>query len=154
MYWTVPRNTLSNSPLFSTAKLILPVYCFFEPINRFSLLLRFVQCNPVWDHHHAERLGTKYKDQSTTEIETSSHGSEVCNCHVQRVFFFSLGRISGFTAHNRSLATKEKNPLAPRVEWKEIFNNYSSSPNGLWVNSPWGWRPNGLLTQSPFGLEE
>ena len=22
-----------------------------------------------------------------------------------------------------------------------IFNNYSSSPNGLWVNSPWGRRP-------------
>ena len=27
-----------------------------------------------------------------------------------------------------------------------VFNNYSSSPNGLWVNSPWGQRPNGLLT--------
>ena len=35
-----------------------------------------------------------------------------------------------------------------------IFKNYSSSPNGLWVNSPWGQRPNGLLTQRPFGLEE
>ena len=30
-----------------------------------------------------------------------------------------------------------------------VFNNYSSSPNGLWINSPWGWRPNGLLTQKP-----
>ena len=28
--------------------------------------------------------------------------------------------------------------LVPR-----IFNNYSSSPNGLWVNSPWGLGPNG-----------
>ena len=35
-----------------------------------------------------------------------------------------------------------------------IFNNYSSSPNGLWVNSPWGRRPNGLLTQRPWGREE
>ena len=35
-----------------------------------------------------------------------------------------------------------------------ICNNYSSSPNGLWVNSLWGWRPNGLLTQSPLGREE
>ena len=34
------------------------------------------------------------------------------------------------------------------------INIYSSSPNGLWVISPWGRRPNGLLTQSPFGLEE
>ena len=41
------------------------------------------------------------------------------------------------------------------------FNNYSSSPNGLWVNRPWGRRPNGLLTgphglltQSPWGREE
>ena len=29
-----------------------------------------------------------------------------------------------------------------------VFNNYSSSPNGLWVNSPWGRRPSRLLTQS------
>ena len=36
----------------------------------------------------------------------------------------------------------------------ELFNNYSSSPNGLWVNSPWGRRPNGLLTQRPWGREE
>ena len=35
-----------------------------------------------------------------------------------------------------------------------IFNNYSSSPDGLWVNSPWGQRPNGLLTQRPWGREE
>ena len=34
------------------------------------------------------------------------------------------------------------------------FNNYSSSPNGLWVNSPWGRRPNGLLTQGPREREE
>ena len=35
-----------------------------------------------------------------------------------------------------------------------VFNNYSWSPNGLWVNSLWGWRPTGLLTQRPFGLLE
>ena len=35
-----------------------------------------------------------------------------------------------------------------------VFNNYSSSPNGLWVNSPWGRRPDGLLTQRPWGWEE
>ena len=35
-----------------------------------------------------------------------------------------------------------------------IFNNYSSSPNGLWVNSLWGRRPNRLLTQRPWGREE
>ena len=33
--------------------------------------------------------------------------------------------------------------------WKSpgVFNNYSSSPNGLWVNSPGRRRANGLLTQ-------
>ena len=30
-----------------------------------------------------------------------------------------------------------------------IFNNYSSSPNGLWIDSPRGRRPYGLLTQRP-----
>ena len=56
-------------------------------------------------------------------------------------------------------AKLQKQP--PRLDWwrhiadtQEIFNNYFSSPNGLWVNSPWGWRPNGLLTQKPWGLEE
>ena len=29
-----------------------------------------------------------------------------------------------------------------------LFNNYSSSPNGLRVNSPFGLRPHGLLTQT------
>ena len=36
----------------------------------------------------------------------------------------------------------------------KLINNYSLSPNGLWVNSPWGRRPNGLLSQRPWGGEE
>ena len=32
-----------------------------------------------------------------------------------------------------------------------IYNNYSSSPNELWVNNPWDQRPNGLLTQRLWG---
>ena len=85
------------------------------------------------DHYHAERLGARYKDQSTTEIETSSHGSEVCNCRVQRVFFLSRQLLSagsrnycGFAAHNCSFATK-KNPLAPRVRSNEETNPNCSS---------------------------
>ena len=68
------------------------------------------------DHYHAERLGTKYKDQSTTEIETSSHGSEVCNCRVQRVFFSLLaGSRSRLRRSQLQLHYEKKNPLAPRV---------------------------------------
>ena len=36
----------------------------------------------------------------------------------------------------------------------KLINNYSLSLNGLWVNSPWGWRLNRLLTQRPWGWEE
>ena len=36
----------------------------------------------------------------------------------------------------------------------DLINNYSWSPKGLRVNSPWGRRPNGLLTQRPWGREE
>ena len=36
----------------------------------------------------------------------------------------------------------------------KLINNYSSSPNRLWVKSPWGRRPNGLLTPKPWGQEE
>ena len=43
-------------------------------------------------------------------------------------------------------------PTGKLLEW--LFNNCSASPNGLWVNSPWGRRPNGLLTQRPWGREE
>ena len=41
-------------------------------------------------------------------------------------------------------------------EWTEVvfLTIYSSSPNGLWVNSPWGRRLNRLLTQRPWGWEE
>ena len=35
-----------------------------------------------------------------------------------------------------------------------ILKNYSSSPDGLWVNSPWVRKPNGLLIQMPWGREE
>ena len=35
-----------------------------------------------------------------------------------------------------------------------VINNYSSSPNGLWANSPWRQRPNELLTQRPWRQEE
>ena len=38
--------------------------------------------------------------------------------------------------------------------WIRLINNYSSSPNGLWVNSPWVRRPNGLLTQRLWRREE
>ena len=36
----------------------------------------------------------------------------------------------------------------------KLINSYSLSLNGIWVNSPWGWRPNRLLTQRPWGREE
>ena len=40
------------------------------------------------------------------------------------------------------------------TSWMVLINNYSKSPNGLWVNSPVGLQPHRLLTQSPFGLQE
>ena len=45
-------------------------------------------------------------------------------------------------------------PFASAYHFHNVFNNYSSSPNGLWVNSPFGLRPHGLLTQRPWGREE
>ena len=48
-------------------------------------------------------------------------------------------------------------PIIKELEWCiiisdmcGIFNYYSSSPNGLWVNSPWGRRPNGLIDSEPM----
>ena len=33
----------------------------------------------------------------------------------------------------------------------KLINNYFLSLNGLWVNTPWGWRSNRLFTQRPWG---
>ena len=59
----------------------------------------------------------------------------------RRLFSFNhLGSESDenqFSSNNINTSSKE--------HVVRIFNNYSSSPNGLWVNNPWGWRPNGLL---------
>ena len=58
-------------------------------------------------------------------LVSKSHGSEVCNCRVQRVFLLSLS-----LAHNCSFTTK-KNPLAPRVlstlKFTQIQKNASRS---------------------------
>ena len=39
------------------------------------------------DHYHSERSGTNFEHQSATEFKICTHGSEVCNCRDQRVFF-------------------------------------------------------------------
>ena len=46
-------------------------------------------------------------------------------------------------------------PIMPMYsDLLQIVHNYSSSPNGLWVNSPWDRRPNWRLIQRPWGREE
>ena len=68
------------------------------------------------------------------------------NCHRQWNSFWSEEKIPWQT---------EAQEMFLYHKWQvRIFNNYSSSPNGLWVNSPWGRRPNGLLTHRPWGREE
>ena len=53
-----------------------------------------------------------------------------------------------------SIATDDCNSWTNSLGRCILFNNYSSSPNRLWVNSPWGRRPNGLLIQRLWGREE
>ena len=66
--------------------------------------------------------------------------------YFQKSFTMKLWQNTQFTTANVLLYIHR---LARR-----IFNNCSSNPNGLWVNSWWGRRPNGLLTQRPWGREE
>ena len=46
------------------------------------------------------------------------------------------------TLQNNQVMQLKKSPHSQRRSFypapRELFNNYSSSPNGLWVNSPWG----------------
>ena len=41
------------------------------------------------------------------------------------------------------LKWSNRRPLSHKL----LFNNYSWSPNGLWINGLWGRSPKGLLTQ-------
>ena len=48
---------------------------------------------PVFDCYLSERYGIRYEDQSATEFNICTHGSEACNCDNQRpTFFFSFGK--------------------------------------------------------------
>ena len=47
--------------------------------------------------------------------------------------------LDNYLQQNSEIRNWWKPWLNPSVT--RIFNNYSSSPNGLWVNSPWGRRP-------------
>ena len=71
--------------------------------------------------------------------------------------------LGGFSSATMSMSSgysywKQKESRAKRTSSCTIplllINNYSSSLNGLWVNSPWGRRANGLLTLRPWGQEE
>ena len=68
--------------------------------------------------------------------------------HAQKLVIVALGRISKHELKEAIVALRFFLACNLLVQ---LFNNYSSSPNGLSVNSPWGRRPNGLLTQRPWG---
>ena len=69
-------------------------------------------------------------------------------------FFYNEIKVKlvfGFTMWPQAIVDESRRAL--RTFFSGIFNNYSSSPNGLWVFSPWGRRPNELLTQRPLGRD-
>ena len=81
----------------------------------------------------------------------------LCVCLDRIIFYLAVSLCSTLLVLS-SLKEIRLKPVSPPTEELEfmfrIFNNYSSSPNGPWVNSPWGRRPSGLLTQRLWGREE
>ena len=69
-----------------------------------------------------------------------AYGERLRDCRAVYVVDAHLFDLSNLSRSTSSRFTSNK---------RYLFNNYSSSPNGLWVNSPRGRRPNGLLTQRP-----
>ena len=66
-------------------------------------------------------------------------------------YFMTVLKISKYL---QGLVLKTMQAWLDGKKFLAIFNNYSSSLNGLRVNSTWARRPNGILTQRPWGQEE
>ena len=125
---TIQRKLYCTSKARSNS---LPSFAFFfflkflrtqKPVFRGSwgAFQRFGRWEFLLDHYHSERSGTKFEHQSATEFTICTRGSEMRNCHVQRVFSRSSRsqlRRSIFAASNR-----KKKPLAPRVtkRWQDL----------------------------------
>ena len=92
---------------------------------------------------------TRRKQQASGRLRTANNIIVKCffsNSRPWKVFHF-INHVQVLMVQHWWYAAhrQQKPPSSPQ---QRIFNTYSSSPNGLWVNSPWGRRPNGLLTQA------
>ena len=96
---------------------------------------------------------------SVTDVYLSRISSALFPCKVLVPPYFDCLLAGHLSPFNRRTVGTGPEGICLRKNWpyyyyNNIINNYSSSPNGLWVNSPWGRGPNGLLTQRPWGREE
>ena len=94
------------------------------------------------------RLPSKWENRAWYQVSSLSNFSgSLLGFFAFIVFLFVMGL--RFPSFRRS-----RNFLLLLSGSSQIFNSYSSSSNGLWVNSPWDRRPNGSLTRRLRGREE
>ena len=103
------------------------------------------------------RVKTNLYDPRSYKIYLSSNGKELKNSALRMTRTLTSALLAHWVLYQLSYqADWELNVTwvhARPVDDGYIFNNYSLSPNGLWVNSPWRRRPNGLLTSWLSGHE-
>ena len=138
-------------------------WAYGHVITKFSRMGRLLQFLPTvlrWAHFARESSAISYflcssllspfirTDGENLVLSRSALGWAPASCYGNRE---SSGLIF-FSYHSR--VARVASSTTEVIHACVIFNNYSSSPNGLWVNSLWGRRPHGLLTQRPWGREE
>ena len=154
--FTVTVNQLSNIILWIELCLIdfYSIYQYSQPLSRTLLGLR--HCGSQKKNVHFTLTQRKWL-RTLWQEQTVGVRFGKFSVHIWHAFCMLLGSPM-LTAYSTHLLTIWNRRLWHALFYYLIdmciFNNYSSSPNGTWVNSPWGWRPNGLLTQRPWGREE
>ena len=86
---TGPQKVWSHSAVKSSCFF---VYSFFKPKNTgfyrwWGVFLELNQWEFMSDYYHSESSGAINENQSAIEFKICTHGSDVCNCCNQRVFF-------------------------------------------------------------------
>ena len=116
-------------------------------------LTHFVQLKQTSSYKFQETRATAADDNNQVVHRNMYRGEGVSTELISLKSISYLESLESLTAHvgltrRRSFPDRwlrGRKTLGTRV----IFNIYSSSPNGVSVNSPGGRRPNGLLTRRP-----
>ena len=113
----------------------------------FHLMFVILIPNSWSSHWFSGPINRRHKKRNKLEAWSTLQAKNCFNNNRPRQYV--LHRLNASYKYGNGLSDGYYESIAKNMNLSVIlFNNYSSSPNGLWFNRPWGRRPNGLLTQT------